>query len=56
MKTLPQVEDDLAARRQDHPTLVLQEKAYSYTEFRDRVNLNARCLLALGVEKGGRVS
>ena len=56
MKTLPQLEDDLAARRQDHPALVLQGKAYPYTEFRDRANLSARCLLALGVEKGGRVS
>ena len=56
MKTLPQLEDDLAVRRQDHPALVLQEKAYSYMEFRDCVNLSARGLLALGVEKGDRVS
>ena len=27
MKTLPQLEDDLAARRQGYPALVLQEKA-----------------------------
>ena len=43
-------------QEEDHPVLVLQEKAYPYTEFRDRANLSARCLLALGVEKGDRVS
>ncbi|SVE15441.1 uncharacterized protein METZ01_LOCUS468295 [marine metagenome] len=56
MKRLPQLVDDLAARRQDHPALVLQEKAYLYTESLDCANLSARCLLALGVEKGDRVS
>ena len=44
MKTLPQLEDDLAARRQDHPALVLLGKAYSYTEFRGRVNLKRKML------------
>ena len=55
MKTLPQLLDDQAAARQDHPALVLPGHTYSYKQFRDQANLVARGLLALGVEPGDRV-
>ena len=55
MKTLPQLLDDQAAIRQDHPALILPEKTYTYTEFRDRANTVAKGLLALNVQPGDRV-
>ena len=55
MKTLPQLLDEQAAVRKDHPALVLPEKTYTYTEFRDRANLIAKGLMALGVNHGDRV-
>ena len=55
METLPQLLDAQALARGDHPALVLPEQTYSYQQFRDRANLIARGLLALGVNSGDRV-
>ena len=55
MKTLPQLLDDQAEIRTEHPALVLPGKTYTYCGFRDAANEVARGLLALGVQSGDRV-
>lgn len=57
-KTLGQLLDDTAARHPDRDALVYVDRGlrWSYAEFRRRVDLVARGLLALGVEKGEHVA
>ena len=53
--TLPQLLDMQAARRGDHPALVLPTRSRTYAQFRNHANLVARGLMALGVQPGDRV-
>ncbi|MBE0616648.1 MAG: AMP-binding protein, partial [Proteobacteria bacterium] len=57
-KTVGQVLDDAADRFPERDALVYVDRGlrYSYREFRERVDLLARGLLALGVEKGEHVA
>lgn len=55
MKTLPQLLDDQAAIRQGHPALEMPGHTCTYHQFRDRANIVARGLMALGAQPGDRV-
>src|SRR5437899_1770646 len=55
-RTLPDLLDELAARQPDHEFVVDGTDRLTYGEFRRRVRMLARGLLALGVARGDHVA
>jgi HIP---CoA ligase len=54
--TIPELIDDAAARFPDTEAMVDGDVRWNFAEFRDRIRLAARALMASGIEKGDTVA